>query len=278
MKAIALVTCLIGCSGGAPPAGDDVAPPPPADANPECTGTNVTDVAGAITAATTWSGTINLTADTNIAAGVTVTVMPGTLIHAAQGADLAIGGTLDVEGTSACPVVARAVDTGWGGMTIGNGGELIAHYLDQTGGNIVLQGTAKATIVDSRMSNTVGDFIVVAGGTLDVQYSWIGVEQGEADTTHCDLHFAGTNVTNTIKVTHSNLSTASYGLMLYNGMNADLTYNNWFGNATDIDTDPARPATGDVSFGFFAKGTPNQVGVTATNLAAARLADAGPRP
>lgn len=282
MKAISFAAVILAaCGGPGPQPGDDTTPPDDAavtfpDANVACTGTTVTDVSGPITADAMWSGTVNLTAAANIPAGVTVTMLPGTLLLGATAGKLTVAGKLDIQGTKACPVTAHASDATWSGIVIATGGELDAHYLDQTGGNILLQGTAKATIIDSRMSHTSHDFLVMTGGTLDLEYSWIGVEAGQSDTTHCDLHFAGT-VTNTLKVTHNNISTAVYGLMFYNGNNADFTYNNWFGNNRDIDVDPTRQVNGDFSFGWFEKGAPAIVGVTVTNPATARLTDAGPR-
>ena len=282
MKAIAFgLVILAACGGSSPQPGDDTTPPDDAavtfpDANVACTGTTVTDVFGPITADAIWSGTVNLTAAANIPAGVTVTMLPGTLLLGATAGKITVAGKLDIQGTKACSVTAHASDTTWSGIVVATGGELDAHYLDQTGGGILLQGTAKATIIDSRMSHTSHDFLVMSGGTLDLEYSWIGVEAGQPDSTHCDLHFAGT-VTNTVKVTHNNISTAVYGLMFYNGMAADFTYNNWFGNLRDIDVDPTRQVNGDFGFGWFENGAPMIVGVTVHDLATARIADAGPR-
>jgi hypothetical protein len=76
---------------------------------------------------------------------------------------------------------------------------------------------------------------------------------------------------NVIKVTHSNISTSSYGLMFYGGMNADFTYNNWFENTTDVDIQAGSPVSGNFSNGWFQKGAPTGQGITANNLAAARL-------
>jgi len=282
MKAISVAAgILVACGGSGPHTGDDTTPPDDAattfpDANVACTGTTVTDVSGPITADAMWSGTINLTAAANVPVGVTLTMLPGTLLLGATAGKITVAGKLDIQGTKACPVTARPSDATWSGIVVASGGELDAHYLDQTGGSILLQGTATATIIDSRMARTTHDFLVMSGGTLDLEYSWMGVEAGQPDTTHCDLHFAGT-VTNTLKVTHNNISTAVYGLMFYNGMGADFTYNNWFGNLRDIDIDPTRQVNGDFSFGWFEKGAPSLVGVTVNNLATDRLTDAGPR-
>jgi hypothetical protein len=129
------------------------------------------------------------------------------------------------------------------------------------------------------MAQAEGDFLVVGDGNVTVSYSAIGLEPGAgADSTHCDMHFGGSGAT--ISVTHSNLSTSSYGLMLYGGNNVDLTYNNWFNNPIQIDTTAGVSA--NISYGWFDKGAPAAGGgatLTYTNAAAARLpaAMAGPQ-
>jgi hypothetical protein len=148
-----------------------------------------------------------------------------------------------------------------------------ASYLVQTGGGISVAAGGKVTLVDTQMSHSPGDFLVMSGGTLDMSYSQIGVELGQRDTTHCDLHVAGPV---SLKVTHSNISTSVFGIMFYGGINADFTYNNWFGNGTDIELAEA-PVKGDFSHGYFAKGAPTGNGITAASLATARLPDAGVR-
>ena len=85
---------------------------------------------------------------------------------------------------------------------------------------------------------------------------------------------------NTIKVVHTNLSGATYGFDFFAGT-ADLTYDNWFSNATDLYTEVGTPVSADVSFGWFEHGAPMAAAgstITANNLAPAKLVDAGPRP
>jgi hypothetical protein len=110
---------------------------------------------------------------------------------------------------------------------------------------------------------------MMSGGTVDMSYSWIGVDTGETDTTHCDMHFGGSG--NVITVTHTNVSSSSYGIMFYGGMNADFKYDNWFTNTTDVDTTTSSPVTGDFSSGWFEKGAPSGTGITASTPAGARL-------
>lgn len=267
-----LVACVIG-SGTDP--GDDTGP----TGNPG----GMTSTAGHISSSTTWSGLMEVTQQTTVDAGVTLTIAAGTTVKFGESASIVVNGLVDIQGTKASVVtLAPAVAGGrHGGFSVQPTGEVKMTYGVQTGGGYTLYG-GKVTVTDSLMSKGEGtDFLRVETGTLDVSYSQVGLEPGSGpDTTHCDLHFQG--AATTIKVTHSNIMTAPYGLMLYGG-NVNVTYNNWLGNDDDVNTQPG--VAGDISFGYFAKGAPlATAGATliANNLATDRLpagtADgAGPR-
>lgn len=235
----------------------------------------ITEVSGHITANTTWMNTIHVIGAVTVDRGVTLTVAPGTTVDVttSMGYGITVLGTIDIQGSKANKVVFRSATVGeyWSDISVPRGSVMTATYLVQTGGGLNLAG--KATITDSQMSHVGGDLLTMSGGTLDMSYSSIGLETGH-DTTHCNLHVSG-NIT--IKVTHSNISTAAYGIMFYGGVGADFTYNNWFGNTYDVDTKAAYPVVGDFSYGYFAKGAPTNPGITAANLATSRIADAGPR-
>ncbi|MBS1121194.1 MAG: hypothetical protein H6Q90_3422 [Deltaproteobacteria bacterium] len=238
-------------------------------------------VAGHITADTTWSGTQAIDSATTIDAGVTVTVAAGTTVTIKSSASLTIEGILDIQGTSAAKVTIAATtptDT-HGGLRIPAGGELRMHYAVQSGGGISTSGSGKATIVDSSLSNpgtpsSRGDFLVMNGGTLDMQFSEIGLATG--DGTHCAFHFGGSG--NTISVTHSTIQGDPYGLMFYGGTGAIFTSNNWE-NPINVDTSPG--VAGDFSNSFFQGGAPTPgsgATLTLNTLSATRLLDAQPRP
>lgn len=266
MKSLICACLLVGCSGSNPPDLVDA---------PMGMGSNTMDVSGHITASATWTGTINVTAATTIDPGVTVTVAAGTAIDFATGSSMTLSGTLAIQGTSAAKVHVYAKTAGaiYGGFTIPAGGQLTTSYMVQTGGGIHLSGSGKATLIDSQMSHHDHDFLTMSGGTVDMEYSWLGVEPGLGDTTHCDIHV---DAATSIKVTHSNLSSAVYGIMFYGGTAADFTFDNWFGNQTTVDHLPG--ASGDFSNSYFDKGAPSGTGITAANLSTSRLTDAGPRP
>jgi hypothetical protein len=228
-----------------------------------------TGISGNIAESTEWSGAVQIDGITTIQAGVTVTVAAGTTITLKGVASLIVQGTLDAQGTGAGHVTIKPEATNFAGVTVSPGGELKYAYVDQTGGGLFTNGTGKATIIDSHFSHAAGDLLMMSGGTVEMSYSWIGVEAGQADTTHCNMHFGGSG--NVIKITHSNVSTSSYGIMFYGGMDADFTMNNWFSNTVDVDTTTTSPVTGDFSSGWFEKGAPVGSGITANTLAGTRL-------
>lgn len=232
-----------------------------------------------IAADTTWSGTVNITGSLTINAGVTVSVMPATIVNIKAGVGVNIAGTLDVLGTKAEPVTIAPAAAGefHSGFTVPTGGELHLTYAKQTGGGITLAG-GKAIILDTYMAKASGDFLIMSGGNLDMQYSQVGMNVGETDTTHCDMHFGGAG--NIIKVTNSNISTTPYGLMFYGGTNANFTNNNWFGNTKDVDTSPG--VQGDFTGSWFEDAAPPPAGsggatLIVAGLSATRRLDAGPR-
>jgi hypothetical protein len=241
-------------------------------------------ISGKISADTTWTGAVAIGGNVQIDPGVTVTIEAGSTVAVKAGAVITINGILDAKGTSAGKITISGEGTqGFGGIAVN--GQLKYSYVTQTAGGITTFTGGTATIIDSHFSRTSGDFLMMNGGTVDMQYSAIGLEPGQTDTTHCNMHFGGAG--NVIKVTHSNVSTAPYGIMFYGGMAADFTYNNWFGNGIDVDVQAASPVSGTFSNGWFEKGAPVGGGITAQNLAGARLAAcngtnndvcAGPRP
>ncbi len=234
----------------------------------------VTSVSGHITATTTWTDVIHVTGDLTIDAGVTLHVAAGTTVDI-SGASITVLGTLDIQGTKPSKVAFRWANSGenWYGIEVPDGGSMTASYLIQIGGGTTISDTGKVTLVDTQMSHAGGDFLVMYGGTLNMTYSAIGLEPGQSDGTHCDMHVEGPV---TITATHSNFSTSSYGLMFYGGSNADFRDTNWFNNAIDIDRQGA-PVTGNFSGSYFASGAPSYAGFTMQDMATQRVADAGVR-
>jgi hypothetical protein len=250
-------------------------PGAPSDGDPGDRTGPVTSVSGHLAASTTWTDVIHVTGDLAIDAGVTLHVASGTTVDIAAGAGITVLGTLDIQGDRSSKVAFRWATPGdnWYGIAIPDGGSLTARYLIQVGGGLTISGTGMVTLVDTQMSHAGGDFLVMSGGTLNMTYSAIGLEPGQSDGTHCDMHVSGPVA---ITATHSNFSTSSYGLMFYGGSNADFRSTNWFGNAIDIDRAGAA-VTGNFSDSYFARGAPSYAGFTMRDMATGRVADAGVR-
>lgn len=272
-----LLACVVGSSGDtAPGAGGGTG----GGTGPGTGGGTGADGKDHIKTSAMWSGTMSVAKETVVDPGVTLTIAAGTVVKFASSTGIEVLGTVDVQGTKASPVQLSPSAAGGHhyGFSVSGAGELKMTYGVQVGGGISVVG-GKVTVADTRMSQADGDFLVISGGTVNVTYSAIGIEPGAGtDTTHCDMHFGGSGAA--ISITHSNISTSSYGLMLYGGNNVKLTSNNWFGNSIQIDTSAG--VSGDITGGWFDKGPPPSTGsggatLTVTPLATARLTDAGPR-
>ena len=270
-----LVACVVGSDPG-PATGDDTGS---GGSGGGGGGGGGGGTAGHITANTTWTGAMDITVATTIDPGVTVTVAAGTVITLKSGVGLDVQGILDAQGTKASPIKIAPTAAGMfhSGVGVPTGGEIKYSYVVQTGGGVLVSG-GKATIVDTKMSNASGDFLVMSAGILDVSYSQIGLDEGViGDSTHCDMHFGG----GTIKITHSNIGTSSYGVMFYGGTGAIYTNDNWYGNQIDFDVSPGSGVTGDLTGSWFKTTAPTaKSGTTITGLGAlpnAKLADAGVR-
>jgi hypothetical protein len=260
-----LAACVIGSGADTPE------PTPGGGSNGSNNGSGAA-AANHIKEDTTWSGNVDVTSATTIDASVKLTIAPGTTVKFGPSGSLVVKGTVDVQGSKAQVVnlIPAAAGAHFGATSVQAGGSLTMNYAVQTGGGIQVDGgTLKLT--NTRMAQAEGDFLVVGDGNVDVEYSAIGLEAGAGtDSTHCDMHFGGGGAT--IKVTHSNISTSSYGLMLYGGNNVDLTFNNWFKNPIQIDTTAGVSA--NISNGWFDNGAPKAGGgatLTADNLSATRL-------
>lgn len=250
-----LAACVIGSgtdpTGGGGSGGSDLGPGPAPGGDH-------------IAADMTWTGAMSVTGTTTVDAGVKLTIAAGTTVKFGPSGAIVVNGSLDIQGTKAQIVSLLPATDGANfiGTTVSAGGAITMNYTVQTGGGISVNPGGKLTVTNSQMSHSSHDFLVVQDGIVDVSYSSIGMDpNGGADTTHCDMHFGGSG--STIKVTHSNISTSVYGLMLYGGNNVDLTFNNWSNNSfTQIDTQAGVSA--DISNGFFDKAPGPFPGATLT--------------
>jgi hypothetical protein len=230
------------------------------------TGSGMSGGATTITADTTWMGNMNFTAPVTITGAATVTVMPGTTVTFAPSASLAVLGTLNINGaTGAGNGITFGPATGstsFAGISVGQGGNFNAKYLTLTGAEFETMTGGTTTINDSKLSQSPGDMLIMSGGSVTFMYSIIGNPTGtgyeQGDTTHCDMHFDG--VGNTIKVSHSIVTTSAYGVMFYSGTGADFTFDNWSKNQTNIDAEGA--VNGDFTGSYFDATPPMVAGLT----------------
>lgn len=277
--AVACILFAAACTVGDEPGGDDGDEHPDdmtnPDPNPNPTGEGLS---GTIASNMTLSGAVRIKGATTIPAGVIVTVAAGSTLDFVNGSNFVVGGTLNIEGTAASKVIARAEagSSGWNGFQVT--GTLDIKYGDLTGGRIFTSGAAaKLIITDTKMFKAGGDYVIMDGGSINMTYSQIGAGPGETDTTHCNLHI---NAASSITITNSNISNAPYGTMFYGGVNANFQTNNWYG-ATTKDVDTGSGVSGNFSNGWFEKGAPTAgtgATITATNLSPTRLTNVGPRP
>ena len=249
MKRILLAAVMAGCSSSPAP--------------------QTGPITGVIDHDTTWSGDLELHGFVTIPEGVTVTVAPGTTIDVATGAAIDVAGTLDIAGDKDAVVTLATASDFWLGVQVQ--GTYIMHYGVQRGGGIATTAdTASITITDSVLSDAIGDYLVMGGGSIDVEYTNLGLETG--DHSHCNIHVnAGDHIT----FTHSTNGGSSFGLMFYAGT-GDFSDDNWIGNFTDIE--PEATGTGTFNGGYFPAGTPAGIqGSTFADLSATRRTDTGPR-
>lgn len=252
-KRLALLVIFAACgTSDAPPGGDGT-------------------ISGSIGADTTWAGALQLKGFVTIEPGVTVTVDPGANITVATGASIDVEGTLAVAGEKGnVATIASAPGEFWLGVQVA--GTYTMSYGVQSGGSIITMAPgASVTVTDSELSAALGDFLIMNGGSMDVEFSNVGLASG--DHTHCNMHV---NEAASITFTHNVNRGVPYGLMLYAGTGANFTHNNWIGNVYDVEPQPA--GTGSFNESYFEKGIPPGVtGSTFDNLASAPLADVGPR-
>jgi hypothetical protein len=311
----ALVGQLAGCSmeGAMTDDDDDDSDPGP----PDPAGTIT--IEGAQTADAIWAGTIELVADATVAAGVTITVSPGSQIIAADGRSIRVDGTLAIAGTAEQPVTILP-DTdaiAWAGFVANAGGAVtIEHatgqdvatllychfdavactlsYVDFTSlGSAIITETAASIdhsrfvglanggvtisdggdleITDSYLLTSVHDLIVQNGGRLTVDYSEIGDTQGVDE--HCDFHI---NRADLLSITHSNIISGVYGMMIGGTDGAVIQYNNFEGNNIDVSETGVNTAA-DFRFNYWDGGAPALGAVYDTSQPATERLVAGPR-
>ncbi len=116
----------------------------------------VRDVAGVITGDVVWGPSTaavhRVTGDVTVAAGSTLTLLPGTVVKFAAGRRLLVDGTVRADGTAASPVVLTSVrDDTVAGDTNGDGGSTSAAAGDFEG--VSVSATGSLTMAYGRVAN-----------------------------------------------------------------------------------------------------------------------------
>jgi hypothetical protein len=188
------------------------------DDNPASPGPTTREVSGSITTHASWSGTVRLTADADIAAGVEITVAAGTVFVGAQDAVLRVHGSLTVNGTAAKPVGMNPVSgaTSWGGIVVESGGVATIHHV--TGSRVATLLTCKsgalACILDWAAFSDLGQ-------ALDAS--------SVVTATNCDFGDMGTNamvvnVGGDVTITDSFIFGAPADLVIVSGGKLTASY------------------------------------------------------
>ena len=135
-----------------------------------------TDVSGIINTDTTWTAAnspYRVTGSITVAAGVTLTIQPGTRIEASHYQGIYVDGILNAVGTAALPVVftgTSETSNWWRGIQVHNAGSATLEYCGvgfagyYYASGVLQQGTGSLTLRNSEIHDTRGDGLRIAAG------------------------------------------------------------------------------------------------------------------
>ncbi|MBK9030244.1 MAG: hypothetical protein IPL61_02705 [Myxococcales bacterium] len=219
--------------------------------------------------------TMNPTADAMTWAGVVVDSGGAATLTYAQGANVA---TLLYchAGATAC-VLDHVTFTDMNKALQAEADALIDHgVLTRVGNGGVTIMAGDVVIRDTKILTSSGDVIVQNGGAMTLEYAEVGEAMGSYE--HCDLHI---NSATALRIVHSNIRAAVYGMMIGGTDGAVIQFNNFVENdpAKDISEVGTNTAV-DLRFNYWGNGAPVGLGgaYDVSSPAAAVIADAGPRP
>ncbi|MCI0539867.1 MAG: Ig-like domain-containing protein, partial [Verrucomicrobiales bacterium] len=157
----------------------------------------VTTVSGSLSTNTIWSGTVHVTQNVTVPAGVTLTIQPGTVVKVAQGQFLSVVGTLDARGTESQAIIFTShrddsvgEDVSGAGQATPSRGDWESLYFDDTSDASVLEnvevryagnpdfptgGNRRPALVLRNSNVTLRNLLV-----MDVQSTGIALESGSA--------------------------------------------------------------------------------------------------
>lgn len=179
-----------------------------------------TEISGSISASRTWSGTVRLTANADIAAGVQIIVAAGTVFEGAQDAVLQVHGNLAINGTAGAPVSMQPVSgaTAWGGIVVESGGAASIHHANGTKVATLLtcKTGALASVIDSVSFNNLGQ-------ALDASSE---VSVSKSTFTNLSTNAMVVKVGGNVTVADCVLWGAPGDLVIVNGGQLDISYCN----------------------------------------------------
>jgi hypothetical protein len=130
----------------------------------------IRSVGGALTANTTWSGTIHVTSAVTVPGPFTLTISAGTLVRLTNNVGITAsgGGHIEVNGTRAQPVRFERVNasfTRWGDLAATGSGSLVTvRHAKITRGRVRATSSGTALVEDSELSDMTSTGIIGANG------------------------------------------------------------------------------------------------------------------
>ncbi len=245
-----------------------------------------TNVSGELAADTTWSpngGVYVLSSHVFIPPGVTLDILPGTIVKSVPGASIIVqGGELNIEGTEDNLVVLTALaDDSVGGDTDNNGEQSVINSLQMIGGIVVESGgrleinhleirySGAAQIIPGQFVNIARSALLNAGGEVAASNLKVynhfndGVHHDSGETHIVDSIIYGPHVdrafvyrTGGFTVSNSSVDTDSRNYSVFNQAQIGIpdARNNYWGDSSgpyhpiDNPTGMAASIYGDVLF------------------------------
>ncbi len=174
------------------------------------------DISGTIDADTVWSGSVRVVGDVTIAAGVQVTVEPGTQIQIALNTFINVAGSFSAVGTADTPVVLAPIDAGFNGVKVLSGGSAVLSFVDATKAAMLLRceaGAARCELSDSQ--------VFMVGKALDTD-----ADAKILRTTINDMANGGVTLRTgaTVEIIDSTLFSSTHDIIIASGGNLVVDY------------------------------------------------------
>ncbi len=168
----------------------------------------VQTVSGVISANTTWSGTVQVTGNLNLPAGITITIQPGTVVKFNGGLLFTVSGTIDARGSSSQPITFTASSDDSVGVDVSGAGESTPaagdweaiNFEAGSGGSVLENVVLRYAGMTAPRNNGFVDAILIRGGSSptlrdvavrNVAWTAVRIQNGQAALTRVDVQGAG---------------------------------------------------------------------------------------